>query len=80
MDKRTNHLTGVPMDNSKKILENIFKYKKILLSTALPITVGDPHHNKKEDEGEEEDAGDAVDDGGSYRVGDRGFSHCYHDT
>ena len=38
--------------------------------TAVPVAIGDTHHNQEEDKAEEDKAGDDVDDGRGDRDGD----------
>ena len=41
--------------------------------TAVPVAIGDTHHNQEEDEAEEDEAWDDVDDGRGDRDGDWGL-------
>jgi len=43
--------------------------------TALPVAVGDAHHDEDDREEEEDESGEAVDDGGGGRDGDGGLRH-----
>ena len=52
-----------------KLLSNTFNVP----FTAVPVTVGDAHHDKAGDKEEENEAGGSVDDGGGCRDRNRCF-------
>ena len=45
-------------------------------ATALPVTIGNTHHDEEEDEREEDEAGEHIDDGRGGGDGDRRLCHC----